>query len=127
MQLPLRLKALRKETGETQDEIAKMLHVQRSTYGEYERGKIRPPANKLFLLAYHYDVSVDYLVGISDFRKLPNHPQNDVAGHVGLFVNWLRNPNATPELDGMPLDEKERELLISQLENAYRVIWIHRK
>ena len=122
MLLKDRLKELRKERGETQEDLARMLHVQRSTYGEYERGKIRPPAPKLFLIADHYGVSVDYLVGISDYRQRPDHPQNDVLGHLALFANWLRNPDATPDLDGVGLSDLERSVVVEALEHAGRLL-----
>lgn len=41
-----RMKRLRNESGKTQGEMAELLGVQRSTYGEYERGKIMPPVEK---------------------------------------------------------------------------------
>lgn len=58
-----RLKEMRKEAEKTQDEMANFLKVKRSTYGEYERGKITPPIDKLSRLAKYFDVSVDYLMG----------------------------------------------------------------
>lgn len=66
-----RLRELRKGSGRTQDDMAGLLGVQRSTYGEYERGKIRPPAEKLLELADYFGVCMGYLSGGSDGRECP--------------------------------------------------------
>ena len=47
-----RLKALRKDREKTQEDMSKLLNIQRSTYGEYERGKIMPPVEKIKILAH---------------------------------------------------------------------------
>lgn len=65
-----RLKELRKDQQKTQDELSKVLNVRRSTYGEYERGKIRPPAEKIFKLAKYFNVSIDYLIGNTEHETI---------------------------------------------------------
>lgn len=122
MKLPLRLKELRRERGDTQDYIAGLLHVKRSTYGEYERGKIRPPAEKLFFLAEHYGVSIDYLLGVSDFRRISPHERYDFAGHVGLFLDWLRDTNSSHLLDGEEMSQFECGLAFGALKSALDTI-----
>ena len=44
--LKKRLRMLRTEYEKTQSDVAKILKVNRSTYGAYESGKIMPPAEK---------------------------------------------------------------------------------
>ena len=56
----VRIKELRLSRGKTQAEIAESLGILRTTYGEYERGKIIPPMDKINMLAEMYNVSVDY-------------------------------------------------------------------
>ena len=58
----LRLKMLRKGKKKTQQNLADLLKVRRSTYGEYERGKILPPMDKMKVLADYFGVTVDYLI-----------------------------------------------------------------
>lgn len=60
---PERLKKLRKDKGMTQEEVAKLLNIKRSTYGEYERGKILPPIEKVKHLSEILDTDPQYLVG----------------------------------------------------------------
>jgi len=63
-----RLKELRKEKGETQSEVAASLGVDRSTYGKYETGDSVPDIDKLMWLATYFDVTVDYILGISNLK-----------------------------------------------------------
>ena len=46
-----------------------MLHVGQKTYSDYELGKTRIPVDSLLILAEFYNVSMDYLCGISDQRE----------------------------------------------------------
>ena len=58
-----RLKQLRKSTGFTQQQIAQMLGIDRSSYSYYEMGKTRPSIKILIKLSCIFRVSIDYLVG----------------------------------------------------------------
>ena len=63
-----RIRALREDNDKTQTEIAKLLKVGQRTYCDYELGKTRIPVDSLIILAELYDVSMDYICGISDIR-----------------------------------------------------------
>lgn len=52
-------------------EIAKILNCSQRVYSNYERGDLDIPTGILIKLAKHYDVSTDYILGISDKMK-PN-------------------------------------------------------
>jgi len=62
-----RLKALRQSKDLTQEQLARKLSIDRSTYFYYETGKTQPNIKYLIKLSTIFDVSVDELVG--------NHPQ----------------------------------------------------
>ena len=64
-----RLTRLRKERYPSQEEVAKLLGVDRTTYGKYENGGIRPPYDMLMKLSELFNVSADYILGID---KPPN-------------------------------------------------------
>lgn len=64
-----RIRALREDVDKTQSEIAKLLKVGQRTYCDYELGKTRIPVDSLIVLAKLYDVSMDYICGVSDVRK----------------------------------------------------------
>lgn len=57
------IKELRKDKGWTQVELAKRVHVNRTTIGGYETGRIQPPRAMVIKLADLFDVNVDYLYG----------------------------------------------------------------
>ena len=65
-----RLNRLRMEKGITQKELADRLHISRSTIAGYESLGKEPDGEKLCALADFFEVSVDYLLGVTDSREL---------------------------------------------------------
>ncbi len=69
------LKIARRLNNLTQENVAEMLGVERSTYTRYESGAIQPDNDKLKILASIYNVSIDFLLGadgktLADKKKL---------------------------------------------------------
>lgn len=58
-----RLKELRLKRGLTQQEIADLVHVNRVTYTNWEKGKREPSFENLVKLADLFEVSLDWLFG----------------------------------------------------------------
>lgn len=120
----VRLKAMRKERKETQEDIARLLKVQRTTVGEYERGNIRPPMDKMKVLADHFKVSVDYLMGNTNFQTAEERNEespNDVSKAMKKILEDLQKNQRAMMFDGEVLDDESRELLISSLEQSLRM------
>ena len=66
-----KLHQLRSSTGFTQQEIAKQLRVDRSTYSNYERAITEPDVNTLVKLAKIFGVDAnELLAGGDDFSKV---------------------------------------------------------
>ena len=63
-----RIRALREDNDKTQSEIATLLKVGQRTYCDYELGKTRIPVDSLIVLAKFYNVSMDYICGVSEIR-----------------------------------------------------------
>ncbi len=61
-----RLKERRSYEGYTQQNVADILHVQRATYAGWETGKDIMPLRQLYKIANSYQISLDYLTGLSD-------------------------------------------------------------
>ena len=61
-----RIRALREDRDKTQADIAQLLTVGQRTYCDYELGKTRIPVDSLIFLAKLYNVSMDYICGLSD-------------------------------------------------------------
>ena len=74
-----RLRAIRKEHGLTQQNIADVLGVDRTTYTVYEGGSITPSPATLVKLSQIYNVTVGYLIGVEEnhpeLRKIPEEKQ----------------------------------------------------
>lgn len=64
-----RLKTLRHEQKIKKSKLVSQLPLNYSTYANYESGIREPNAETLQLLARHFGVSVDYLVGASEVRR----------------------------------------------------------
>lgn len=60
--LPENLRRLRQKKGITQEETANVIHVDRSTYCCYERGKTEPSLQNLKRLAAFFNTDVDTLL-----------------------------------------------------------------
>jgi transcriptional regulator with XRE-family HTH domain len=57
-----RLRELRVKFGYTQNQIAKLLNIDRSTYAYYETGKTHPDVASLLILSRMYNISLDQLL-----------------------------------------------------------------
>ena len=69
MQYYPRLRDLREDMDLTQEELVKKLDMHKTTYTNYEQGKREPPFELIIKLAKLYDVSIDYIAGLTNIRK----------------------------------------------------------
>lgn len=80
------LKSLRKERKITQEQLAVILGVERSSIGKYEsspEGKeVIPSVDVLHKIADYFDVSLDYLLGRTDIKKAPTDSSRDDKSDV---------------------------------------------
>lgn len=63
-----RVRALRKETGETQVQVAAAVGMVEQHYQKFEGGVNLPSIENAWKLADHFGVTIDYLVGRTDVR-----------------------------------------------------------
>lgn len=64
-----RLRDLREDNDLTQTEMGKILSCSQRVYSNYERGDIDIPTYVLIELSKFYNVSVDYILGLTDNPK----------------------------------------------------------
>lgn len=64
-----RIKDLREDNDLFQKDVAKLLGISQQYYSEYENGKRTIPISHLITLAKYYNVSIDYLVGLSNDKN----------------------------------------------------------
>jgi len=65
----MRLRDLREDSDIKQREIAEFLHIKQNTYSQYENGERQPPISVLIELARYYNVSVDYILGLTEVKN----------------------------------------------------------
>lgn len=64
-----RIRGLREDRDLTQSQIADLLQIGQRTYCDYELGKTRIPVDSLITLARFYNVSMNYIAGVSDIKE----------------------------------------------------------
>ncbi len=64
-----RIRDLREDNDYSQQKVADYLHLNRNVYWRYESGMREIPVWAVIKLAELYDVSTDYLLGLSDKRR----------------------------------------------------------
>ena len=72
MQYSQRLKDLREDSDLSQGAVAKILGTSQSYYAQYENGKRELPFSRAIILAQFYNVSLDYIAGITSVPKKLN-------------------------------------------------------
>ena len=100
-----RLRELREKKKVSQSEVANFLGIERTTYTAYESGKSRP-VRCLNELAQYYNVSVDYILGLSEY-PLPKEIRFDSLAdrEKGLLMNyWELNEAGKQKVDGYVTD-----------------------
>ncbi len=81
-----RFKKLRKEKNLTQDKLAEKFFLQKSSISKYENNVHIPEIDVLQKFADFFEVSIDYLLGRSDYRTLFPKDTIEIEGFVKLPV-----------------------------------------
>lgn len=64
-----RIRELREDKDLTQRQIAQILNMSQTGYNQYEIGKNDISTQVLIKLANFYNISVDYILGLTDIMK----------------------------------------------------------
>lgn len=65
-----RIRDLREDSDLTQREVARILNCSQQVYSNYELGQRDVPTDILIKLSEFYNVSVDYMLGITNNPKI---------------------------------------------------------
>lgn len=76
-----RIKTLRLEANLTQEEFGKPYSLKKSTVSQYESGSSRPDDELKKRIALNYNVSLDWLMGLTDIRNYNDDPSVTIALH----------------------------------------------
>ena len=104
-----RLKQLRQQTGDTQEDVAKVIGVTRRGYQKMENEESQIKSDKAQKLAKYFGVSVGYLLGYEpECEQVSNYQKIKICFSDGEELNFLvRN-----------FTEKELTKITSQFNNG---------
>lgn len=120
-----RVKELRKQKHITQEELGKVLDIQKAAISKYENGRAEPSTEVLKKMSAYFGVSIDYLLGNSRSKEIPdsNLPpltpkdERDIARDLENMIESLDGSAAM----GSTEDDEDRELLRASLETAMKI------
>lgn len=97
------LKALREAKGMTQQDVANLLRVSRSTYAKWEIGKREPDNSILLDVADLFQVTTDYLLGrpYAMVTFAPNPSKDSVEKIRIAMEDILRRPVDRSDVDAL--------------------------
>lgn len=84
---PNRIKELRNQLGITQQQLADELNLSKSTIVSYELGKRKPNGIGIAKLEKFFNVSADYILGLTDNSKL-SYSHNDPEIMNAVNSSW---------------------------------------
>ena len=94
-----RLRFLRQNAGLTQKDLASRIGASSGNVLKYELGETFPPMDLLLKIADFFDVSTDYLLGISD------NPSHDGGAFDHIFIT---GSDGSRKLIPIPPEKRER-------------------
>ncbi|MBS7389768.1 MAG: helix-turn-helix transcriptional regulator [Oscillospiraceae bacterium] len=65
----IRIRNLREDSDITQAEMSKILNCSQQVYSNYELGQRDIPTDILIKLSKYYNVSIDYLLGLTNKKE----------------------------------------------------------
>ena len=86
-----RMKELREEAGLKQKEVADTMGVTKGSYSMWECGTDTIPLRRLNQFCNYFDVSIDYVVGLSDKKKYANAKPDIKLKITGENLKKIRN------------------------------------
>ncbi|EAF0489197.1 XRE family transcriptional regulator [Listeria monocytogenes] len=118
----LRIKELRKESKKTQEEMAKILGVAKTTYASYEQAKRMPDVEIQNKIANYFDVSLDYLHGRSRHKNINSEgftlkEEIDMKKRMDALREDLKNGDGLL-YDGEPITTEAMESILDAMEFA---------
>ena len=90
----MRLKSLRLARGLTQKQLADKLNIVKASVSGYEQSAIYPSLEVLIQLCKIFDVSADFLLGLSDTKEFKmSHLTDDQVALILNLINQFEQLN----------------------------------
>ena len=121
---PARLKELRKKHGLTQQQLADVLGVVRSTVSGYENGTIEPKQHTLTKLADYFQVSFDDLIILDHILDYQIYDNYDVKKHINKVISNIQDLTGNPTINNKSLNMTQRKMVIEMLISVLKVLEI---
>ncbi len=87
-----RIRDLREDSDKTQQELADYLGTSTQHYGKYELGYAEIPFERAIMLAKFYNVSLDYLAGLTNVKRpLPKEQYSEQERQLIEAVRHLND------------------------------------
>lgn len=109
MKIYHRLKDLREDKDMNQKEVGEIIGTSGNYYGDYENGKRDIPTERMIILAKYYNVSMDYITGLTN-DKGGLHKNNKAERDLLQKFNTLsdiRKGRVLQLLDMLTEEQKE--------------------
>lgn len=120
-----RLKKLCDEQGISINKLEEKIGFSKNTL--YSWKKNTPKGTNLIKVADYFDVSTDYILGRTDKKRyydLTEKDDLDIQKQLEEMIAGLNSDSSFAAFDGLTfddLDDEDKELLLSALENSLRV------
>lgn len=129
-----RLKKLRSEKDLLQKDVATFLKITTSAYGFYEQGKRILDSEMLNKLADFFKVSVDYLLGRTDFQnqntinELTAKDKKDIQKDLkNIMDDYREQKDGTKYYNGVELQDQDFDYLELAMQVALEKIKVKNK
>ena len=123
-----RLKELREEKGYSLEKLANILHVSKSTLSRIENDKLEPRCSLLEDYAKVFNVTVDYILGLTDNAKLNVRDEKNISKDLKNIMDDFRSGESGPVYyDGIELDEDDMDKLEIAMKTALEIAKVKNK
>ena len=104
-----KLKDLRQERGLSQGDIALLLNTSQQYYGKYENGNAEIPFERAIALAKYYNVSLDYIAGLTNNKR--GLASSDLTQKQQDLLNMAKNLSEIEKKKAVTLLKKLIEII----------------
>ncbi|WP_026021279.1 helix-turn-helix domain-containing protein [Paenibacillus senegalensis] len=107
-----RIAQLRKARGLTQMQLSEALDISRASLALYEQNRREPDSSMLTKLSNYFNVSIDYLVGRTDFPQSADENIQQFINHLELSDETILQKYKL-QIDGRELTPDEAKRFIA--------------
>ena len=108
-----RIKDLRINNNISQKEISEYLHINQSTYSKFELNKAVIPIELLNKLANYYNVSLDYLLGLSNDKNVQTSDESSDL-NIAMSIAKLYSLDSNSHLSKTQIELIKKLLLANK-------------